>query len=145
MENEKFKKSIKRLSVFAIIAGVLTILGFILMLGVAISGGEVSLDIKIFSLFIIGLIALSFFGSARRLRRNTDHHQKLRLPTIFLLVTSIIAVLPLVIGIFGFHPRIVLGVGPMSNLGYLVAIVMIIDSIRILRTLSKLQGVKTNS
>lgn len=140
MEKEKFEKSIKRLSTFAAIAGVLTILGviFVLMMGVMIMGGQLPLGIQIFAVILLALISFIFFGSSTRLRRNMHHHKKLRLPTIFLLITSIIAVIPLLTSIFGIHPRAVLVIGPMSNLGYLVAIVMIFDCVRILRGIRKL-------
>ncbi len=135
MEKEKFEKIIRRLSIFAAIAGVLTILGFVfvLMMGAMILGGDLPLDVKIFAVIISALISFIFFGASTRLRRNMDNPKKLRLPTIFLLITSIIAVVPLFTGIFEFHPRAVLIIGPMSNLGYLVAVVMIFDCVRILR------------
>ncbi len=139
MEKGKFEEIIKRLSVFAAIAGALTILGFIFVLGMGtmVLGGDLPLGVEIFSVIIIATISFIFFGASTRLRRNMDNQKKLRLPAIFLLVTSIIAVTPIITSIFGFHPRVVLAIGPMSNIGYLVAIVIISDSIRVLKEVKK--------
>lgn len=139
MEKDKLERAIKRLSIFSAIAGALTILGFVfvLMMGVFIMGGHFPMGVRIFALVLVAIISFVFFGSSRRLRRNIDHHEKLKLPTIFLLASSIIAVIPLVTSIFGFHPRAALVIGPMSNLGYLFAIIMIVDCVRILRGIKK--------
>mgnify|MGYP003423256173 CR=1 FL=1 len=138
MENNKNFGAVERLSIYSFLIGVVVLFVFIaaFVMGAAFSGGAnvTGLILSAIVLFIVGSI---FFKCSQRLRNNKDNPQKLKTPAIFLLVLSVVILFFLIVKL----PRMVegesIGMGPFGIAANLVALLTLIDSIKVLRISKK--------